>query len=117
MKYLNLEGLRYFWKSVQVFLKRIENQLPSTISGYEMNTKTGSMELYSVDLNTVTTSGFYNAMTCRNAKYSYSTLIVVGYYLAGYCTQIQTDVTTGNMAVRQQINYTWSPWKTINLSG
>ena len=116
MKYLSLDGLSYFWKSIKVRFKAIEEQLPSTISGAPLNTTTGSMELWSQDLNTVVATGFYNAMTCRNAKYQYSTLIVIGYYLSGYCTQIQTDVTSGAVAVRQQINYKWSAWKVITMS-
>lgn len=116
MKYLSLDGLLYFWKSIKVLLKRIENQLPSTISGVSVNTTTGAMELWSQDLNKVVATGFYNAITCKNAKYQYSTLIVIGYYLSGYCTQIQTDVTTGAVAVRQQINYNWSAWKAVSMS-
>lgn len=92
----------------------IESQLPSTIAGYSVNTSTGSMELWSQDLNNITKTGFYNAMTCTNAKYPYSTLIVIGYYLSGYCTQIQTDVTTGAIATRSQINGTWSAWQVIH---
>lgn len=113
MKYLNLTGLTYFWGKIKARLTAIENQLPSTISGVSVNTDTGSMELWSQNLNNITTTGFYNAMTCTNAKYQYSTLIVIGYYLSGYCTQIQTDVTTGNIATRSQINGTWSEWKVI----
>ena len=116
MKYLNLDGLLYFWRSIKAKLKAIENQLPSTISGVPLNMTTGSMELWSQDLNTIVKTGFYNAMTCQNAKYPYSSLIVIGYYLAGYCTQIQIDVTTGAVAVRQQINYSWTAWKVVNMS-
>jgi len=87
------------------------NLLPA-IAGITPNAK-GSMELYSKDLNTITTSGFYNAMTCTNAAFSYMTLIVIGYYLAGYCTQIATDVTTGNMKKRSQINSTWTAWSDL----
>ncbi len=87
------------------------NLLPA-IAGITPNAK-GSMELYSKDLNTITTSGFYNAMTCQNAAFDYMTLIVVGYYLDGYCTQIATDVTTGNMKKRSQINGTWSAWSNL----
>lgn len=47
MKYLNLDGLLYFWRSIKAKLKAIENQLPSTISGVPLNTTTGSMELWS----------------------------------------------------------------------
>ena len=90
-------------------------QLMSTIAGYSVNTTTGSMELWSQNLNNVTKTGFYNAMTCTNAKYPYSTLIVIGYYLSGYCTQIQSDVTTGAIATRTQINGTWSAWKEIAI--
>lgn len=91
-------------------VKAIEDQLYSTISGVPTNTDTGSMDLSSVDLDTVTTSGFYNAMTCSNAPSSYCTLIVIGYDLSGYCTQIAADVTTGKLYARTQINGTWGAW-------
>ena len=87
------------------------NLLPA-IAGITPNSS-GSMELYSKDLDTITTSGFYNAMTCQNAAFSYMTLIVVGYYMTGYCTQIATDVTTGNMKKRSQINGTWTAWSDL----
>lgn len=116
LKYLNKDGLSYFWQKIKARFTNIEKQLPSTISGVPVNTTTGAMELYSYDLNEVTVTGFYNAMTCTNAKYTYSTLIVIGYYLPGYCTQIQTDVTTGIMAMRQQVNYSWTAWKEIDMS-
>ncbi len=115
-KFLDKDGLLYFWKSIKVRFQAIERQLPSTITGVDVNTTTGAMELWSEDLNQVTKTGLYNAMTCRHAKYPYSTLIVIGYYLSGYCTQIQTDVTTGNMATRTQINGSWSAWKVISTS-
>lgn len=76
----------------------------------------GSMELYSKDLNTIISSGFYNAMTCQNAPVEYCTLIVCGYYLAGYCTQIATDVTTGNIYIRSQVNGTWGAWKMFDVA-
>lgn len=91
-------------------------QLMSTIAGYSVSATTGAMELWSQDLNTITKTGFYNAMTCTNAKYPYSTLIVIGYYLSGYCTQIQSDVTTGAIATRTQINGTWSSWKVLSTT-
>lgn len=87
------------------------NLLPA-IAGITPNSS-GSMDLYSKDLDTITTSGFYNAMTCQNAAFSYMTLIVVGYYMTGYCTQIATDVTTGNMKKRSQINGTWTAWSDL----
>lgn len=87
------------------------NLLPA-IAGITPNSS-GSMELYSKDLDAITTSGFYNAMTCQNAAFSYMTLIVVGYYMTGYCTQIATDVTTGNMKKRSQINGTWTAWSDL----
>jgi hypothetical protein len=89
--------------------KVISANLLSAIAGITPNDN-GSMELYSKNLNNITTSGFYNAMTCTNAAFDYMTLIVVGYYLDGYCTQIATDVTTGNMKKRSQINGTWTEW-------
>lgn len=111
--FLNQTGLSYFWSKLKARFTGIESQLPSTISGYSLNTETGSMELWSQDLNAVTKTGFYNAMTCKNAKYPYSTLIVIGYYLTGYCTQIQSDVTTGAIATRTQVNGSWTEWKVI----
>ena len=85
------------------------SSLVQQLTGYPLNAN-GSMELYSKNLNTITKSGFYNAMTCTNAAFQYMTLIVVGYYLDGYCTQIATEVTTGNMKKRSQINGTWTEW-------
>lgn len=112
-KYLNQSGLSYFWSKIKARFTGIENQLPSTITGVDVNQTTGAMELWSQDLNQVTKTGLYNAITCKNAKYQYSTLIVIGYYLEGYCTQIQSDVTTGAIATRTQINWSWSQWKVI----
>lgn len=88
----------------------IEAQLFSTIADVPTNTDSGSMDLYSKDLNAITTSGFYNAMTCTNAPATYCTLVVIGYYLAGYCTQIAADVTTGTLYTRTQTNGTWGAW-------
>lgn len=93
----------------------IYEQLYTTLAGLSNNAK-GSMELYSKDLNTITTSGFYNAMTCSNAPFDYMTLIVTGYYLSGYCTQIACDVTTGNYKFRTQTGGTWGEW-TDNVFG
>ena len=92
--------------------KVISANLLTAIAGITPN-KNGAMELYSKDLNTIVTSGFYNAMTCTNAAFDYMTLIVCGYYLDGYCTQIATDVTTGNMKKRSQINGTWTNWSNL----
>lgn len=92
--------------------KVVSANLLSAIAGITPNAN-GSMELYSKDLNTIVKSGFYNAMTCSNAAFDYMTLIVVGYYLDGYCTQIATDVTTGNMKKRSQINGSWTLWSDI----
>lgn len=92
--------------------KVVSANLLSAIAGITPNAN-GSMELYSKDLNTIVKSGFYNAMTCSNAAFDYMTLIVVGYYLDGYCTQIATDVTTGNMKKRSQINGSWTSWSDI----
>ena len=111
--FLDKAGLGYFWQKIKPRFANIEAQLPSTITGVDVNTTTGAMELWSQDLNSVTKTGLYNAITCKNAKFKYSTLIVIGYYLEGYCTQIQQDVTTGSMATRTQINWSWSAWKTI----
>ncbi len=114
-KYLDPVGLKYFFQRLKGVFALRSQQLP-VIANLDVNESTGSMELWSKNLNTITTSGFYNAMTCTNAKYQYSTLIVIGYYLSGYCTQIQCDVTTGAIATRSQINGSWSKWKVISQS-
>lgn len=88
------------------------SQLIEQVTGYPLNDY-GSMSLYSKDLNTITKSGFYNAMTCTNAPFNYMTLMVIGYYLEGYTVQIATDVTTGNMKKRACINGTWGDWTTL----
>lgn len=113
MNYLSKDGLAYLWGKIKARFVNIENQLPSTISGYEVNTSTGSMELWSQNLNAITKSGIYNAITCTNALYPYATLLVMGYYLDGYCTQIISDVTTGKVATRTMTNWVWSDWKVI----
>lgn len=114
MKYLDLTGLTYFWGKIKARLTAIENQLPSTISGVATNTNTGSMELWSQNLNNIVTTGVYNAMTCTNSKYTYAVLIVYGYYLSGYCIQIEYDVTTaGKHAVRHMINGSWTAWQEV----
>lgn len=95
---------------IKKFFSDLKSQQMGVMAGVAVNTNTGSMELYSKDLNTITTSGFYNAMTCKNAPFNYMTLVVVGYYLEGYCTQTATDVTTGKVKKRSQINGTWTAW-------
>lgn len=114
MKYLSLNGLKYFWSKLKARLRNIEVQLPTSITGYDININSGAVELWSQNLNTVTKTGLYNAITCKNAKYQYSTLLVIGYYLDGYCTQIQTDVTSGAIATRTQINGSWTTWRVIS---
>jgi hypothetical protein len=85
------------------------SQLIEEVTGFPLNDY-ASMNLYSKDLNTITKSGFYNAMTCTNAPFDYMTLTVIGYYLEGYTVQIACDVTTGNTKQRNQINGTWGDW-------
>lgn len=87
----------------------IKTQLFGEIAGLPINNR-GSMELYAKDLDTIVTSGFYNAMECTNAAYPYMAMVVIGYYLTGYCVQIGFDVTTGNAKKRTQINGTWEEW-------
>lgn len=86
------------------------SSLVEAVTGYPLNDY-ASMSLYSKDLNTITKSGFYNAMTCTNAPFNYMTLTVVGYYLEGYTVQIACDVTTGEVKKRNNINGTWSDWE------
>lgn len=121
-EFLNKSGLLYFFTKLKsVFatsqdVDAVNDKLYPTIAGVAINTTTGAMELWSANLNNVTKTGFYNAMTCTNAKYQYSTLIVIGYYLSGYCLQIQQDVTTGAIATRSQINGSWSAWKNLDIA-
>ena len=94
---------------VYTAVKTVDDKLFSSIAGITQNAK-GSMELYSEDLNDIVTSGFYNAMTCTNAPFTYCALIVCGYYLSGYCFQLAADITTGEVKTRIQNNGTWSAW-------
>ncbi len=91
----------------------INAKLYSTIAGRQQNNK-GSMELYSVDLNTIVTSGFYNAMTCTNAPFTYCALIVCGYYMDGYCFQLAADINSGEIKTRVQTGGTWGAWSESN---
>ena len=94
-------------------IKNVDDKLFSSIANVAQNNK-GSMELYSKDLNTIVTSGFYNAMTCTNAPFNYCALIVCGYYLSGYCFQLAADITTGEIKTRVQTNGTWGAWSESN---
>ena len=94
-------------------IDNVNAKLFSSIAGRAQNNK-GSMELYSVDLNTVVTSGFYNAMTCQNAPFTYMALIVCGYYMDGYCFQIAADINTGEVKTRVQTGGTWGAWSESN---
>lgn len=89
------------------------SDLIEDVTGYPLNDY-ASMSLYSKDLNTITKSGFYNAMTCTNAPFDYMTLTVIGYYLQGYTVQIACDVTTGEVKKRNNVNGTWSAWSSIS---
>ena len=113
--YLDQTGLSYFYQKLKGKFALRSQSLP-VIADISRNETTGAMELWSKNLNNIVTTGMYNAITCTNAKFQYSTLIVIGYYLTGYCTQIQQDVTPGNLATRTQINGTWSNWVEIDTS-
>lgn len=94
--------------------KVIASQMMGVIAGFSVNPKSGSMEVWSGDMNNLVASGFYNCLTCKNAPGQYLAVIVVGYYLTGYCTQIAIDVTTGNIKKRSQINGTWTDWSNLS---
>lgn len=113
--YLDQTGLSYFYQKLKGKFALRSQSLP-VIADISRNETTGAMELWSKNLNNIVTTGMYNAITCTNAKFQYSTLIVIGYYLTGYCTQIQQDVTTGRLATRSQINGSWSAWVEIDTS-
>lgn len=97
-------------KVITVNFNLMHAQMPSVMSGLDMNTECGSMSAYNIDLNNVTVSGFYNAMECQNAPFSYMMLIVCGYYTEGFCLQIACDVSSGAMKRRNLINGTWGEW-------
>lgn len=42
-EYLDKAGLSYFWQKLKARFTNIENQLPSTITGVDVNTTTGAM--------------------------------------------------------------------------
>ena len=113
--YLDATGLSYFYQKLKTKFALRSQSLP-VIADIARNETTGAMELWSKNLNNIVTTGMYNAITCTNAKFQYSTLSVIGYYLSGYCTQIQQDVTTGRLATRSQINGSWSNWVEIDTS-
>lgn len=94
-------------------IKAVNDKLYSTIAGRAQNNK-GSMELNSVDLNTIITSGFYNAVNCINAPFENMALIVCGYYLAGYCFQLAANIQTGEVKTRVETNSTWGAWSESN---
>ena len=100
---------------IKTAIDAVNDKLYSSIAGIAQNNK-GSMELYSQNLNNITTSGFYNAMTCTNAPASYCALIVCGYYMSGYCFQQAVDINTGIVYTRTQTGGTWSSWEAINNS-
>ncbi len=98
---------------IKAAIDAVNNKLYSSIANVAQNNK-GSMELYSKDLNTIVTSGFYNAMTCTNAPFSYCALIVCGYYLDGYCFQLAANIQTGEIKTRVQTAGTWGAWSESN---
>ena len=98
---------------VYTAIDNVNAKLFSSIAGRQQNNK-GSMELYSVDLNTIVTSGFYNAMTCTNAPFTYCALIVCGYYMDGYCFQLAADINSGEIKTRVQTGGTWGAWSESN---
>lgn len=89
----------------------INNRMLDTIAGVSRNTTTGSMELWSKNLNNYKTTGVYNAITCTNAPYQYAILEVMAYYLEGYTIQKIYDVTNAcKMSYRWCIAGSWSQW-------
>ena len=60
--------------------------------------------LSSVDLNTITGTGFYSVNNCTNAKFTTGTLVVTTHANTNSCTQMMTDLSTGDVAVRIKSN-------------
>ena len=114
-KFLDLTGLTYFYQKLKDKFALKSQQLP-TIANKTLNTTTGSMNLTSVDLNTVVTSGFYFATNCTNSKYTAATLVVIGYSGTTSCTQIESNITTNELAMRTLYNGTWSDWEVISTT-
>lgn len=114
-KFLDNIGLTYFYQKLKDIFAPKSQQL-HVIANKTLNTATGSMDLSSVNLNNIVTSGFYNAVNCTNSKYTAATLVVVGYTGISSCTQIESDMTTNALAVRTLNNGTWSSWQEIGIT-
>ena len=64
--------------------------------------------LSSINLNTITGTGFYEVNNCSNSKYTNATLVCTK--KGNGCTQIETDYSTGMIATRTYNGTTWSDW-------
>ena len=108
---------------------RIERILQATIDGeiytdppqsrnevllIELNHKIAGTTLEDGDLDDITVTGFYSGEDCDNAPFDKFTLIVVGCG-EGYASQICTDMATGAVKTRSDINGIWTAW--MSLSG
>ena len=81
-------------------------------NGSQYDIKPSTTTLSSVNLNTITGTGFYTVNNCTNSKYTQATLMVVN-YSSTYCSQTEIDLSTGKSAVRILNNGTWGAWKEI----
>lgn len=68
--------------------------------------------LSSVNLNTITGTGFYKVSNCTNSKYTTATLVVSE--SASGCSQMETDISTGAVAVRTYNGSSWTAWQELS---
>ena len=94
---------------IKAAIDGVNNKLYCTIANLTQNNK-GSMDITGVDLDTITTTGFYNAINCTHAPYTSCALIVCGYYQTGYCFQFAADISTGEISTRVESGGTWTNW-------
>lgn len=84
----------------------------TTPDGTSYQLKPSTTSLTGVNLNTITGTGFYDVLNCTNSRYTQATMTVTA-YSASYCSQMQTDLNTGEISVRVLKNGTWGSWNDI----
>lgn len=84
------------------------------LNGSTHQIKPYTSNLSAVNLNTITGTGFYKVSNCTNSKYDNATLVVSE--SASGCSQIETDIVSGTIAVRTYNGSIWSSWKELSTT-
>lgn len=84
------------------------------LSGSTHQIKPYTSSLSGVNLNSVTGTGFYKVSNCSSSKYDNATLVVSE--SASGCSQIETDISTGAIAVRTYNGSIWTTWKELSTT-